>query len=180
MYPIFLDCEASSLSNSSYPIEIAWNDREGNIESYLINAYLYPKDYMDWDPGAQSVHNLSRKYLCEHGKSPVYVAKKINSALSGKVIYTDAPDFDGFWISRLFDAVNLENCLKFENIEVLLSELLPMEYWVVNPLSGDRHINKLYELARESCELPKHRAANDVAYLLELYKSALLLADTYN
>ena len=37
--PRFLDIEASSLSNTSYPIEIAWSDGQGNIESYLINPY---------------------------------------------------------------------------------------------------------------------------------------------
>lgn len=180
MYPIFLDCEASSLSDSSYPIEIAWSDGEGNIESYLINPYLYPRDYCDWDPSAQSVHHLSRNFLYENGKPPEYVAEKINSALKGKIIYTDAPDFDGFWVDRLFNAVRLENSLKFENIEALLRELLPIEYWVINPSNGYRNINEIYELAREKCGLPQHRAENDVAYLIELYKSALQISETYN
>jgi len=38
--PRFLDIEASSLSNISYPIEIAWSDEKGNIESHLINLFL--------------------------------------------------------------------------------------------------------------------------------------------
>lgn len=57
--PYFLDCEASSLSHKSYPIEIAWSDQQGNIESHLINTNKYPEDYTDWESEAEKTHGLS-------------------------------------------------------------------------------------------------------------------------
>jgi hypothetical protein len=169
MRPIFLDCEASSLSHDSYPIEIAWSDEQGNIESHLINPYGYPKDYTDWAPDAQAIHGLSRNFLSKKGKHPEVVANRLNQALKGKVVYTDAPDFDGMWVNRLLDAVNMKRSFEFGNVESLLRKNLPMEYWLSDS-SGRFHVNALYVKARKQCGLDAHRAANDVAYLLELYR----------
>jgi len=61
--PRFLDIEASSLNDASYPIEIAWSDEKGNIESHLINPYAI-EEWTDWDFYAEhKIHGLSR-FMC--------------------------------------------------------------------------------------------------------------------
>jgi len=63
--PRFLDIEASSLSNSSYPIEIAWSDENENIESYLINPELI-EEWTDWDFYSEhEIHGISRAMCSE-------------------------------------------------------------------------------------------------------------------
>lgn len=171
-YPLFLDCEASSLSSYSYPIEIAWSDEAGDIESHLINPYLYPDDYTDWDPSAQAVHGLSRAYLMENGESTSIVAERMNKVLAGKTLYTDAPDFDSFWVHRLFKAVGINRQFGFAHVDTLLMQLLPVEYWFSDLKNGQRHISELMKEAREQTGLAAHRASHDVAYLIQLYKLA--------
>jgi len=168
--PIFLDCEASSLSSDSYPVEIAWSDEEGEIESHLINPYSYPDDYTNWDPQAQAIHGLSRNYLSKNGEHCFDVAKRMNEVLAEKDVYTDAADFDGFWCRRLFEAANLKMNINFKEMDFLLEKILPTEFWFW--VDNKQSITLLKEEARINCKLKAHRAANDVAYLIELYKLA--------
>ena len=84
--PLFIDFEASSLSGKSYPIEVAWSDREGNIESWLINPEHYPASWTDWNPGSERLHGLSRAYLAEHGTPPLKVAQRMNEQLKDQVL----------------------------------------------------------------------------------------------
>jgi len=172
MIPIFLDCEASSLSDKSYPIEIAWSSENGNIESHLINPYSYPSDYTDWEPQAQAIHHLSRNYLSKNGEHCNNVAQRINTVLAKKQVYTDAPEFDRFWCQRLFDATNIKCSFSFHDINELLKNMLPTEYWFIDMLTHTMHIEKIKQQARVNCGLDAHRASNDVAYLIELYRLA--------
>jgi len=172
--PIFLDCEASSLDHESYPIEIAWGAAPGEIESHLINPYGYPQSYTNWDIGAQAVHGLSRNFLSKNGRHPETIAKRMDEMLSGQIVYTDAPDFDGFWCRRLFEAVNRPLNIEFRDIDVLFRKLLPQEFWYVDML---QHYSTKLELlkvqARTNVKVSAHRASNDVLYLLELYRLVL-------
>lgn len=172
MIPVFLDVEASSLSPMSYPIEIAWSDEKGNIESHLINPYSYPEHYDDWDPSAQAVHKLSRNYLSEHGEHFIHVAKTMERQLSGKIVYTDAPYYDQFWCDQLFEITDILYTFNFRDINELLQNMLPIEYFYMNMTTNIAQIDYLKEQARVNCQLEAHRAANDVTYLIELYKLA--------
>jgi len=168
----FLDCEASSLSHKSYPIEIAWSDQQGNIESHLINTNEYPENYTDWDPEAEKIHGLSQEYLYEKGKSPLHVANCLNEALKNKTVYTDASDFDKFWCDRLFSACNLKREFNFGEMDKLLKQLLPDQFSYINYFTGYNQIDELKQQARIECGLDAHRASNDVAYLIKLYNLA--------
>lgn len=155
-YPIFLDCEASSLSDDSYPIEVAWNNEDGSIESYLINIYRYPSDYDDWDRNAQALHGITKQYLSEKGHEPQFVIDKMEEKLKGKIILTDAPDWDGFWTKRLYKSVNQKCELEFGNAIGLLHYLQPINY--------------VYQSQARKLSGPAHRAGNDVKYLFNMYK----------
>ena len=157
--PRFIDFEASSLSGKSYPIEVAWSDLEGNIESWLINPQNYPDGWTDWDPSSERLHGLSRVYLAEHGKPPLMVAQRMNQQLREQRLYSDAPEYDGFWLRRLFEAAGLEPEFRLADATKLLYSLHP-EYI--------RFSEKARELAGGI-----HRAACDVSYLIALYRFCL-------
>jgi len=154
-FPIFIDCEASSLSKDSYPIEIAWSSVDGIIESHLINIYQYPNGYDDWNKEAQALHGITKQYLSEKGKEPLFIVERIEKQLKGKQLFTDAPDWDAFWVQRLYDSVNKKCELKFRNAVELFYDLEPFNYIYTS------------HARREAGHA--HRAANDVRYLLEMY-----------
>jgi hypothetical protein len=184
---VFLDCEASSLHPSlSYPIEIAWGGPAGEIESHLITPYTGQVNWSDWDPQAEVLHGLSREFLHTHGESPAQVAKAMCRSLAGKTVYTDAPEYDGFWIRRLLvTALGDAACdIYIDHIDTLLTRILPKEYWEYDPTSTqpERHIESLCAQAQKSvisAGRPPHRAGNDVMYLRELYRIARLAGGWY-
>lgn len=151
LFPTFADCEASSLNmGHSYPIEIAWNDPDGTIHSYLITpAYSWD----DWDYESEKIHNIRRKDLFNFGLPVHEVAAKVSEAFSGKVIYSDAPFFDNYWCLRLLDEANIPANFKFKHINEIIYGVFKEDLEQARRLAG-----------------PAHRAENDVKYLMELYK----------
>lgn len=175
--PLFLDCEASSLhSRDSYPIEVAWGRSGGEIESHLINPYRYPAHWRDWDPAAQALHGLSRAYLRQHGEPPEHVAHRIEAALPGRAVYSDAAAFDNFWLGRLFEAVGRDCPVACRPIDALLQALFPRGqgiFYFDPETMTYATLEKLCVQARIRCGKAPHRAANDVAYLRTVYALAL-------
>ncbi|MCA1594296.1 MAG: hypothetical protein LC754_17050 [Acidobacteria bacterium] len=158
--PTFLDCEASSLSQISYPIEIGFSLPDGTVRAYLIRPEW---DWSDWDFNAESVHGLSREEIMAHGLPADHVARLLNDALGGRVAYSDAPEFDGFWLERLYEASGVEMEFQLAHFDSLFPDLTP------------ERIAAKSELARYGTPGRQHRAAHDVKFLQELYK--LLRAD---
>ena len=167
--PIFLDCEASSLTEVSYPVEIGWGSDLKSIKSCLINPSLYPESYTDWNEKSEKIHGLSRQFLRENGESPESVACQLNDSLNGEVVYSDS-NFDKFWCDRMFYAAKIKREFEIKDIKELLINYLPEDYWHPSSLSSALNYRKLCDKARKSCGLVAHRAGNDVAYLIELYR----------
>ncbi len=99
--PIFIDLEASSLSNASYPIEVAWNAPDGTIEAYLISPAHIPH-WTDWSAKAEQLHGISRAALRTSGKPPSWICRRMNHQFAGTVVYSDESDYDGMWLAALF------------------------------------------------------------------------------
>ena len=154
--PRFIDFEASSISGKSYPIEVAWSDNDGEVESWLISPNLYPSSWTDWSPSSERVHGLSREYLAEHGSPPLSVAQRMNQQLKNKILYSDAPEYDGFWMRRLFTAAGIDLEFRLADATVLLHSIHP-------------EFNRFAKKARENAG-GIHRARYDVIYLIELYR----------
>lgn len=94
----FLDFEASSLGKQAYPIEVAWVFATGEAESFLIRP---APGWTDWDPGAETVHGLSRRHLIREGAPHDWVALHMLTVLRDVALYASAPSWDGKWLSRL-------------------------------------------------------------------------------
>lgn len=103
---VFADIEASSLING-YPIEIGWAWRNsGRVEcaSILIAPPERWRRDLVWDPGAETVHGLSRKDICKLGDAPRHACGTLNMALDGRdlVFDTGRTGVDATWLKMLY------------------------------------------------------------------------------
>ena len=96
--PPILDFEASSLSDTSYPIS-AGLVVAGQVYYWIIKPQA---DWIDWSLESQAIHGLKRSFLEEHGVPVQQVYAEITEKLNGyQVIYSDAPAWEGLWLQRL-------------------------------------------------------------------------------
>ena len=119
---ICLDIEASGLGTRSYPIEIAWKQLDGMDEDDFLIDPRTGYNWNDWDDNAANVHGLTQAELYEEGISAKEAATRLNQRLKGKQVYSDAFEFDYFWISRLFDAAMVRPQFRLLGLEELLNE----------------------------------------------------------
>jgi hypothetical protein len=101
---VFLDFEASSLGKHSYPIEVGWVFEDGRSEAHLIKP---APQWVDWDPSAEALHGISRSVLEAEGTAHDVVANRVLEALAEHVVYSNAPSWDGMWLSMLFRGAGL-------------------------------------------------------------------------
>jgi len=168
-YPRFIDIEASSLGKNSYPIEVAWSDVCGNIESHLINVYAV-ESWTDWDFYAQNeIHGISRKMCREEGVNPNWLCNRLSELMAPlEVIYSDGGNFDEFWIDELYGAGSQ---LGFAQFKIVHSDYAMLEVLNKSAYSDRKNtiLGQLKKQARETVS-ERHRATPDVQYLIELYK----------
>jgi hypothetical protein len=171
--PRFLDIEASSLSPNSYPIEIAWSDDNGNIESYLINPAEID-EWTDWDYNAQQIHGIKREECIELGMHPDRVCNRMTESIrAGEVIYADGLPFDSYWIDTLYDAGSMISA----QFRIMHSDLVMLTLLRKVELD-DRKLLQLYERLKLDARRmvgARHRAEPDVQYLIELWKICLVM-----
>jgi hypothetical protein len=159
---VFLDFEASSLSEQSYPIEIGWVFADGRSESHLIRPA--PR-WDDWDAAAEAVHGISRAELLAGGEPHDAVARRMVEALAGHDLYASAPSWDGKWMSALLRAAGLpRHALRVSGTDALLREtaraiLAP----VLSAETLRQEVESLLTLAdvRQRETAPAHRALAD-------------------
>lgn len=171
--PVFLDFEASSLSHNSYPIEVAWSDEQGQLQSYLIKP---EDDWTDWDSFAeQAIHHISRVQLHNEGHSAEFVAAKMRQQLSGKMVYVADPTFDQMWCEKLFNSQGDSATIPFRFAG--FQEAL-LRHFDVKDLPDETQLIAIQTEIRNAIG-SRHRAAADVQYLRDVYK-ALIALNQYN
>lgn len=100
----FLDFEASSLSENSWPIEAGWAlvDADGGIASdgFLIRpASDWPLD--DWNLESAAVHGIDLDEVTADGMDAVSAYQKLYEVLSGCLVYSDEPKYETRWLECL-------------------------------------------------------------------------------
>jgi hypothetical protein len=184
-----LDCEATSLGDKSFPIEIAWLDKDGQSELHLIrpaDAWLDANSTpRDWDPESERAHGISFAMLLEQGTPFQDVARRVAEILGapGAEIYSDAADLDGHWVGRLLTAADRLVPVPVQDIRHLYStacrdlrRLLP-----VSRTRLERAEQQIANLAREIVDRaeevehvragPRHRALPDALRLWRTWKA---------
>ena len=173
--PKFLDVEASSLGKKSYPIEIAWSDNFGSIESYLINPYCV-SHWDDWSFSSQQIHGISRKQCREEGVSPSFICDRMSESIQlGEAIFADGGAFDTNWINVVFAE---GSDLGHPEFQVLHSDLVMLPH--LQKIESDtRKCWRIYEGLKTEARKSvggRHRAEVDVEYLIELYRLCVSMA----
>lgn len=109
----FFDIEASGLDSDSYPIELGWaipiDDTCIDVDSTLIRPLPH---WQFWSADAEAIHKIPRRRLETDGCDAVEAARRAEAALSGHTVYSDNPEYDGFWLDRLYQDVGLERRFK--------------------------------------------------------------------
>lgn len=103
-----LDCEATSLSNNSYPIEIGWSSLFLKDKmSFLIN--LPQSCLIDWNKKSEEIHKINILDL-KNGLLPHDVCHLLNDKFSsdGIFVFSDNPYWENKWIRALFDLSKIE------------------------------------------------------------------------
>ena len=154
----FIDLEASGLNARSWPIEAGWAFEDGGSHSVLIAPdAAWPDDA--WDPAAEALHGLDRETLRRQGATVAEACRLLNEALADFEVYSDAPEWDAFWIYRLFDAAKAKPAFTIRSFGEL-----------VTPLIAGREDAVFEEAARLAPR--RHRAAEDARHLQTLYRLA--------
>lgn len=96
--PPILDFEASSLSDTSYPIS-AGLIISGHVYYWIIKP---EPNWIDWSLQSQAIHGLKRSYIEDRGVPVHQVYLEMMARLTGhRVIYSDAPAWEELWLKRL-------------------------------------------------------------------------------
>ncbi|NWG72054.1 MAG: hypothetical protein HXY23_10665 [Parvularculaceae bacterium] len=154
----FIDLEASGLSASSWPIEVGWAFEFGPPRSLLIRPDdSWPQSA--WSADAERLHGVTRADLDRDGRSARETAEALNDALAGLSVWSDAPDWDGFWLFRLFQAAQVKQQFTLNDFGKLM-----------RPLAGAREEAALRRAAQISPR--RHRAGPDAKHLQTVYALA--------
>jgi DNA polymerase III subunit epsilon len=103
-----LDFEASSLSSSSWPIEvgISWIELD-RVQTWSSLIQPHPNwDLTDWSIQSEGVHQIPMADL-QNAPPASRVAKEVLSISSELILVSDAPAFEHRWLSRLLEAADL-------------------------------------------------------------------------
>ena len=167
---VFLDFEASSLSDDSYPIEVGWVFEDGRSESHLIRP---APNWTDWNPRAEALHGISRAML-EGGEDPGAVAHRILETLSAHAVYASAPSWDGKWLSTLFRAAGLpRHSMRLKDTdEAQISAAAAVLAPVTPSADLKRRVEEVVQRARDVAAYgrPAHRAAPDAEWELRVWR----------
>lgn len=161
----FIDFEASSLSQDSYPIEAGWAHLDRETGKIISKGVLIKPEtnWTDWNPVSEAIHGIPLSILERDGETALSVAERLNSAFGGDVVLCDGGDYDAHWASRLYEAAGITRSWTIgdfmQNIAVYrLGDDIPMETWMA---------------LRERFSAPRpHRAAADAKFLAQLYWDA--------
>lgn len=156
----FVDVEASGLMAGAFPVEVAWATAAGSGE-----ALLNPSGYWNetrWDADAEAMHGLTLQELRRKGRHPMIVAAALESALAGRIAFSDSPDHDQAWLDMIHSAAGVPRTYSVETIGRLIGFLgLP-----------PKRAYALFEETRAT-HPPRGRARSGVAYLSAVFESAL-------
>jgi DNA polymerase III subunit epsilon len=160
---IFLDFEASSLFQDSWPIEIGLARLEEGMRVFSEAKLIFPHadwPMTAWSPASQAVHGIPFENLTS-ALPAAEVAAWALARLEGRVVLSDNPAWERKWLDRLLAVIGRAGAVP----------VLPYFGWVEAKLDPHR-LDWLHEhLARRK---PPHRAGPDAARLAEAYAQAAL------
>ena len=148
--PVVIDFEASGFGAESYPIEVGYILADGQRFCSLIRPQ---QDWVYWDRRAEAVHGLRRDLLMARGLHAREVCIRLNTALQGTTVYSDAWNHDLCWLHRLYDAAGSAPSFKLESTLTLLTE------------EEAQHWHTMLNAVHRDVAGTRHRASTDAAVI---------------
>lgn len=152
----FIDLEASGLHPLSWPIEVGWCFLSGSPVTDLIR----PDDgwaQEAWDEAAEELHGISRDELEASGRPAGEICERLNAALADAAVYSDAPDWDSFWLYRLFTAGQARQNFRVLDFGELFADIEERVF-----IAAKTHAT--------SVSPHEHRAKSDVLHMRTLFQ----------
>ena len=115
---IFVDCEATGLSNPSYPISIALKSTCGFQSQILIKKHKSWKNY-HMDKKAIEIHHIQEKTLEDNGYDAEDVALwlvELSKKYKEIILYSDNPSYEAMWINHILSVIPIIPTNSFPNI----------------------------------------------------------------
>ena len=150
----FLDFEASSLSEASFPIEVGWCGEDGQGESHLICPPPHWPVPGSWDPASEAVHGIALDTLMREGEPVDVVARRVWEALGSEhdVVACDAPIYDGRWLARLLGAGAVQRGIRLmDTYDVITHAISPLATMRL-PNKSDMDVGALKRMALDLVE----------------------------
>jgi DNA polymerase III subunit epsilon len=100
---MFIDFEASSLSENSWPIEVglAWLDHDNKIRSAARLIKPHPSwDAEDWSERSAAVHKIPFDDL-QTAEPAHEVAQWVARTVGFSRLISDSKPYDGYWLQKL-------------------------------------------------------------------------------
>ena len=104
---MFVDCEASSLDADSWPVEVgmAWL-AEGRVETRSSLIRPDPSWSMRaWSPASAEIHGIAMEEL-RRAPPAAEVARWVAGMFGDATVVSDAPEWDGRWLARLYETAD--------------------------------------------------------------------------
>lgn len=164
---VFLDFEASSLSKTSYPIEIGWVFEDGSAEGHLIKP---APSWTDWDERAAAIHGIAREQLVAEGKPHDEVCRRMVEVLTDHALYASAPSWDGKWLSVLLRGSGFpRHLLRLQDSEDAFVEAATAR---LGTAATAATVARVVATARATVEAwqPDHRAVGDARREWEIWR----------
>ncbi|NQZ88502.1 MAG: hypothetical protein HRT54_13095 [Colwellia sp.] len=100
---IGIDIEASAISSNSYPIEVGWYSKtiKGSVLIKPIDIWLSEGHWCKYSE--KHCHGISKNLLSKNGLDIDTVAIKLNDIFQNNVVVSDIVQFDGIWLTQLFE-----------------------------------------------------------------------------
>lgn len=162
---IFIDFEASSLSDQSWPIEVgvAWLDGANVVSDSKLIRPDPDWDLDDWSSQSQRVHRIAFSEL--QAAAPAFqVARWFMNLTRDRQLVSDAPEFDRFWLKTLLETFDLAPSV----------HILDFNRAAAEAFSGAALDSAHERLAR----LPSHhRARTDAERLAKAFRAGVKVRD---
>lgn len=155
----FLDIEASALEDGSFPIEIGWAPgRAGEFESFLIRPTAEWAAAGVWSDLSEEIHGISKADLHADGVTTAEAIARLERALFGSIVLSDALEWDAYWLRRSFEAANRPCPIELQPFDRTVKAIA-----IANGNDPDITSQRIEEWALLASETAVHRAGPDAA-----------------
>ena len=165
---LFIDIEASGLSSASFPIEIGWVlDDEAEPKSFFVRPHATWDFDTGWSARSAALHGITPALLEAEGLSVDEACTRLDEVTHGRLVVSDAPRHDDWWLGRLYAAAGREKAWAVGDVERLDGGLA--QEAGLDPAEAARLLTQVEQIYPHP-----HRAGPDA---LQLAKAARALAD---